>query len=107
MRSLPIMAAWDRQKTFPGVVRGTADPSAPVGMTKGTVELPFRFVTADDQQQVPPLRSPRFPVELGGVGVLHAPFPYGKAHTRPRPVQCGRKSGYAPVGMTKGRVALP
>ena len=57
--------------------------------------------------QIPPLRYPGFPVELGGVGALHAPFPYRKAHTRPCPVQRGRKSGYAPVGMTKGRVALP
>src|SRR5271168_4065365 len=27
-------------------------------------------------------------------------FLYGKAHTLPCLVQCGRKSGYAPVGMT-------
>jgi hypothetical protein len=46
-------------------------------------------------------------VELGGVGALHAPFPYRKAHTRPCLVQRGRKSGYASVGMTKGRAALP
>src|SRR5271170_5579172 len=26
------------------------------------------------EQQVPPLRSPGFPVELGGAGKLHAPF---------------------------------
>jgi len=39
-------------------------------------------------------------VELGGVDVLHAPFPYRKAHTLPCPVLRGRKSGYAPVGMT-------
>jgi hypothetical protein len=32
---------------------------------------------------------------------------YGRAHTRPCPVQRGRKSGYASVGMTKGRAALP
>jgi hypothetical protein len=24
--------------------------------------------------QVPPLRSPEFPVQIGGVGELHAPF---------------------------------
>ena len=44
------------------------------------------------KQQVPPLRSPGFPVEVGGFGELHAPF-YGKAHTLRRPVQRGRKSG--------------
>src|SRR5580700_9182547 len=32
---------------------------------------------------------------------------YGRAHTQPRLVQRGRKSGYAPVGMTKGRIARP
>jgi len=37
--------------------------------------------------QVPPLRYPGFPVELGGVGELHAAFR-------------SRKSGCAPVGMT-------
>ena len=42
--------------------------SAPVGMTKGRVALPFRFHAADDEQQVPSLRSPGFPVEPGGVG---------------------------------------
>jgi hypothetical protein len=54
--------------------------------------------------QIPPLRSPGFPVDLGGVGALHAPFPYGKTHTPPCPVRCSRKSGYAAVGRTKGRV---
>ena len=29
------------RKTFPGMDRGTADPSAPLGMTKGRVSLPF------------------------------------------------------------------
>ena len=43
-------------KTFPREVRGTADPSATVGMTKGTVALPFKFDAAGDEQQVPPLR---------------------------------------------------
>ena len=50
-------------------------------------------------QTVAPLRSPGFPVEPGGAGAFPAPFPCRKAHTRPCPVQRGRKSGYAPVGM--------
>jgi hypothetical protein len=57
--------------------------------------------------QVPPLRYPGFPVELGGVGNLHVAF-LEESRTRGR---CGtprsRKSGYAPVGMTKGGLALP
>jgi hypothetical protein len=40
---------------------------ASVGMTKGRVALPFRFDTAEDEQQVPPLRLPGFPVELEGI----------------------------------------
>jgi hypothetical protein len=76
-------------------------------MTKGRVALPFRFDSVDDEQQVPPLRYPGFPVELDGAVLLHVPFPYRKAHTWSCPVQRGRKSGYASVGMTKGRVALP
>jgi hypothetical protein len=43
--------------------------------------------------QIPRLRSPGFPVGVGGVGGPHAPFFYGKAHTRLRPVPRGRKSG--------------
>ena len=50
--------------------------------------------------QIPRLPSPGFPLELGGVGVLHAPFPYRKARTRTCPVHRGRKSGYAPVVQT-------
>jgi hypothetical protein len=34
----------------------TADPSASLGMTKGSVALPFRLGAADVEQQVPPLR---------------------------------------------------
>jgi hypothetical protein len=52
------------------------------------------------EQQVPPLRSPEFPVKPDDVDTLHAPFPYRKAHTRSCSVQRGRRSGYAPVGMT-------
>ena len=62
--------------------------------------------------QIPPLRYPGFPVEVGGVGKHHAPFLRRKAHTRSCPVLRGRKSGYAPVprhagtgGMTKRGVA--
>jgi hypothetical protein len=55
--------------------------------------------------QIPPLRSPGFPVEVGGVGELHAAFP---AESRTRGcwgVPRSRKSGYAPVGMTNWRAA--
>jgi hypothetical protein len=38
------------------------------------VALPLKFDTTDDEQRVPPLRSPGFSVELGGVDALHAPF---------------------------------
>jgi hypothetical protein len=33
------------------------------------------------QLQVPPLRYPGFPVEVGGVSELHAAFSNGKPHT--------------------------
>ena len=45
------------------------------------------------EPQIPRLRSPGFPVELGGVGGPHAPFLKRKGHTRLCPVQRGRKSG--------------
>jgi hypothetical protein len=48
--------------------------------------------------QIPPLRSPGFPVETGGVGELHAAF-LTESRTRGRwLVSRSRKSGYAPVG---------
>src|ERR1700733_1495195 len=54
----------------------------------------------EEKQQVPPLRSPGFPVEVGGVGELHAAFP-AESRTRGRwELPRSRKSGYAPVGMT-------
>jgi hypothetical protein len=39
------------------------------------------------EPQIPRLRSPGFPVEIGGVGELHAPFLTRKAHTQPCPAQ--------------------
>jgi hypothetical protein len=45
------------------------------------------------EPQIPRLRSPGFPVEIGGVGELHAPILRRKAHTQPCPAQRGRKSG--------------
>src|ERR1700722_19840256 len=68
-----------------------------------TIRSPRRETHLQDgfvELQIPPLRSPGLPVELGRVDALHAPFPYRKAHTRPCSVQRGRKSGYAPVEMT-------
>ena len=57
-------------------------------------------------QQIPPLRYPGFPVGLYGVGGLHAPFLKRKAHTWFCLALRGRKSGFAPVGMTKRRGSL-
>jgi hypothetical protein len=52
----------------------------------------LRFVIPGFQEwsaepQIPRLRSPGFPVEIGGVGELHAPFLTRKAHTQPCPAQ--------------------
>jgi hypothetical protein len=41
------------------------------------------------------LGCPRFPVEVGGVGGVHAVFSNRKPHARLYPVQRGRKSGFA------------
>jgi hypothetical protein len=56
-------------------------------MTKERVALPFKLDAAEDEQQVPPLRYPGFPVELGGVGAVHAPF-FTEGRIRGL-VQCG------------------
>jgi hypothetical protein len=56
-------------KTFPGVVRGTADPSATLGMTKGRAALSFGADTVDDEQQVPPLRVAPVPRQAGTGGM--------------------------------------
>ena len=40
-------------------------------------------LTADREQQVPPLRYPGFPVEVGGAGELHAAF-FTESRTRVR-----------------------
>ena len=41
-----------RKKTFPREVRGTADPSTSLGMTKGRAVLPLRFDAAEGEQQI-------------------------------------------------------
>jgi hypothetical protein len=43
----PLLQLKVCQKTFPRAVRGTADPSASLGMTKGRAALPFRFNASD------------------------------------------------------------
>jgi hypothetical protein len=45
--------------------------------------LPFVIPGWSAEPQVPRLRSPGFPVEIGGVGELHAPF-LGERRTRNR-----------------------
>src|SRR5271156_3754530 len=52
------------------------------------------------KEQVPPLRCPGVPVEVSGFGKLHAPFFVERRTRGSCPVLRGRKSGYAPVGMT-------
>ena len=77
----------------------TTDPSTALRSgrdDKGEVATPFRFDDTDDEQQVPPLRYPGFPV-------YHCALVYSlrrflrKGPHGPYPVLRGRKSGYAPV----------
>src|SRR5258708_6992495 len=72
--------------------------------TTPPVEKHFQERSAE--LQIPPLRYPGFPVDVGGVGRSHAPFLKRKAHTRLCPVLRGRKSGFASVGMTKGEASM-
>src|ERR1700678_1872592 len=51
--------------------------------------------------QVPPLRYPGFPVEFGGANQVRAPFFKERRIRGTVWVQRNRKSGYAPVGMTR------
>src|ERR1700728_173069 len=54
----------------------------------------------EEKPQVPPLRYPGFPVEVGGVGELHAAFLTESRTRGRRRVPRIRKSGYSPVRMT-------
>jgi hypothetical protein len=63
----------------------------------------LEFGKSEGRTAGPSTALPGFPLELSGVDEHHAPLPYRKAHTLPCPVQRGRKSGCAPVGMTKGK----
>jgi hypothetical protein len=65
------------------------------------LRVPFRH---ERKLQIPPLRYPGFPVEVGDVGKPHAAFFTESPHTWPRPVLRGRKSGFASVGMTNLRL---
>jgi hypothetical protein len=93
-------------RTFLASARNLSYPACLVaqvpiyGTRVSRVALPFRFDDVDDEQQVLPLRSPGFPVKLGGVDDTSCALLYGRAHTWTCPEQRGRKSGYAPVGMT-------
>src|SRR5271156_6410625 len=76
----------------------TADPSAALGMTKGEGCASIKSICRTGKQQVPPLRYPGFPVELGGVGALHAAF-LNEGSTRGS-VQRSVTGNPGPVGMT-------
>jgi hypothetical protein len=54
---------------------------APVEMTNLWWDEILRFHESSVELQIPWLRSPGFPVELGGVDGPHAPFLKRKAHT--------------------------
>ena len=54
----------------------------------------------EEKQPFPPLRYPGFPVEVGGVGEIHAAFSSASRTRGCWRLPRGRKSGYAPVGMT-------
>jgi hypothetical protein len=83
----------------------TADPSASLGMTKGRVALSLKFVYADDERQVPPLRFAPVLRQAGtggmtirfGVEVWYRSIWVGEGRTA---------DPSASLGMTKGRMVL-
>jgi hypothetical protein len=81
-------------KSFPREARGTADPSASLGMTKGKVALPWRAVTGQKAILGKALHPSHEDVILSG-----AP--------RRFIAQRGTADPSASLGMTKGKVALP
>jgi hypothetical protein len=95
-----------RRKTFPGKVRGTADPSAALGMTKERAALHWRAVA----------RQKVFFIALGGP---KGPWPLGMTKGRatlpwravagPKVfiISLGGPQAHKPLGVTKGRVVLP
>jgi hypothetical protein len=100
----PSMQRWATSLKFviPTAVEGSAvcvDGETKPGGSSPTTHLLVPKV----KLQVPPLRYPGFPVELNGVGELHAAF-LTESRTRGRwLVPRSRKFGYAPVGMTNLR----
>jgi hypothetical protein len=60
----------------------------------------MRTANFREKQQVPPLRSPGFPVKSCGFGELHAAFLTESRTCAPWSVLRSRKSGCASVGMT-------
>ena len=52
-------------------------PNTTKPSSRGSAVVPERFMglrKSEEKQQVPPLRYPGFPVEVSGVGELHAAF---------------------------------
>jgi hypothetical protein len=62
-------------------------------METPTSPLSFRVSRSGPRNRRSSVPSPGLPVEIGGVGELHAPFLTRKAHTQPCPAHRGRKSG--------------
>jgi hypothetical protein len=88
-----LFEGWVLEGKFGNSEGRTADPSASLGMTKGTVELPFRFDIGDGEQQVPPLRFAPVGMTKGRVALPFS-FDIGDEGQQVPPLR------FAPVGMT-------
>ncbi len=92
-----LVSGWEEQQV-PPLRYASVGMNLCLGTEEGERTILLRVLSKTFQDgsvelQIPRLRSPGFPVGVGGFVALHAPFPYRKAHTRPSPAKRGRKSG--------------